>query len=81
MRKERTLRESMQTEIQQQPKGEKTNRRRNKRTEQINKRLRRKHSSHKKNQEDKRKEQTFSATVQINGIKKEFIIDTGSPVS
>ena len=23
----------------------------------------------------------FTATVQINGVKKEFIIDTGSPVS
>ena len=23
----------------------------------------------------------FTATVQINGIKKEFLIDTGSPVS
>ena len=59
MRKEKTLRESMQTEIQQQPNGEMTNRRRNKRTERNNKRLRRKHSSHEKNQEGKRNEQTF----------------------
>ena len=59
MRKERTLRESMQTEIQQQPNSEKTNQRRNKRTGRINKRLRRKHSPHKKNQEDIRNERTF----------------------
>ena len=59
MRNERTLRESMQTEIQQQPNGEMTNRRRNKRTERNKKRLRLKHSSHERNQEDKRNEQTF----------------------
>ena len=58
MRKERTLRESMQTEIQQQPNSEKTNRR-NERTGRINKRIRREHTPHKRNQEDKRNEQTL----------------------
>ena len=59
MRKERTLRESMQTELKQQPNSEKINRRRNERTTRINKLLRRKHSSHKRNQDNKRNEQTF----------------------
>ena len=59
MRKGKTLRKSMPTEIQQQPNSEKTNRRRNERTGRIHKRLRRKHSPHKRNQEDKRNEQTF----------------------
>ena len=59
MRIEGTLRESMQTEIQQQPNSEKTNRRRNERTGRINKRIRREHTPHKRNQEDKRNEQTL----------------------
>ena len=59
MREERTLRESMQTEIQQQPNTEKTNRRKNERTGGIKKRLSRKHPPHKRNQENKRNEQTL----------------------
>ena len=75
MRKEGTLRKSMQAEIQKQPNSEKTNRRRNERTGRINKRIRREHTPHKRNQEEKRNEQT-----RYSG-KKEFIIDTGSPIS
>ena len=78
MRKERTLRESMQTKIQQQMNSEKTKRRRNKRTGRINKRLRRTHSPHMEIKKINEMNKHFTATVQINGIKKEFIIDTGS---
>ena len=59
VRKERTLRESMQTEIQQQPNSEKTNRRRNERTERIIMRVRRKHTPHKRKKENRRNEQTL----------------------
>ena len=72
MRKERPLRESMQTETQQQPNSEKTNRRRNKRTGRVNKRLRRKHPPHKRNEEDKRNEQTVYSNSTNQRDKERF---------
>ena len=45
------------------------------------KRIRREHTPHKRNKEDRRKEQTLHGNGKINGIKKEFIIDTGSPIT
>ena len=42
-------------------------------------RVRRKHTPHKRNKENRRNEQTLN--VKINGVIKEFIIDTVSPIS
>ena len=74
MRNERTLRESMQTEIQQQPNSEKTNRRRNERTGRINKPLKRKHPPHIRNQEKKRNEPTFYSSITNQRDKEKIYI-------
>ena len=71
---ERTLRESMQTEIQQQPNSEKTNRRRNERIGRINKPLRRKHPPHIRNQEKKRNEPTFYSSITNQRDKERIYI-------
>ena len=74
MRNERTLRESMQTEIQQQPNSEKTNRRRNERTGRINKPLKRKHPPHIRNQEKKRNEPSFYSSITNQRDKEKIYI-------
>ena len=81
MRKERTLRKSMQTKIYQQPNSEKTYRRktedRSETSSESNERIH--HIKEIKKIEEKNKH--YTATVKINGIKKEFIIDNGSPIT
>ena len=59
MRKERPLRESMQTKFQQQANSEKTNQRRNERTGRIIKRNRQKYPPQKSKKGNPRKEQTL----------------------
>ena len=81
VRKERTLRKSMQTEIYQQPNSKTTYRRRNRRTKRDIKRIRRKYTPHKTKKKIEEKNKHYTATVKINGIKKEFITDTGSPIT
>ena len=76
MRKERTLRKILQTKIQQQIKSEKTNRRKKQKNETKHLASQAKYSLHKKTIEEKNKH--YTAMVKINGIKKEFTIDTGS---
>ena len=44
-------------------------------------RVRRRHTTHKRNQENRRNKKHYIATVKINGIAKEFTIDSGSPIS
>ena len=82
MRKERTLCESMQTENQQQPNSEKTNRE-EETNEQDESTSDSEESIHHINEIKKinKMNKHFTTTVQTNGIKKEFIIDTGSPIS
>ena len=64
-----------------QPNSEKTNRRRNERTGRINKRIRGEHTPHKRNQEDKRNEQTLHSGNTKEWGEERMIIDTGSPIS
>ena len=84
MRKERPLRKSMQTEIQQQPNSEKTTRRRNEEIIEPNESSCESHEDIQHIKEIKKIEERnkhYTATVKINGIAKKFIIDTGSPIS
>ena len=81
VREERTLRKSMQTEIYQQPNSETTYRRkkeeRNETSSESDESIH--HIKEIKKIEENNKH--YTATVKINGIKKEFIIDTGSPIT
>ena len=81
MREKRTLRQGMQTKILKQPNSEKTNRRKTCRLNRNIKRIERKYSPHKRKKiKLKRQEKHYIPTVKIKQ-KKEFIIDTRSPIT
>ena len=85
MRKERTLRQSMQTKIQQQSNSENTvkNTSEEVTNEQDESTSESDESIHHIREINKINEMSkhFTAVVQINGTKKDFIIDAGTPIS
>ena len=71
----------MQTEIQQQPNSEKTNRKKINEPDESTSDSEESIHHIKETKQINEVNKHFTATVKINGMKKEFIIDTGSPIS
>ena len=44
-------------------------------------RIDREHTPHKRRQEDRKRIKHKTATVKVNGMRKKFVIDTGSPIT